>query len=853
MKKVLLALSFVMVLGLSSIMAQTRTITGTVTGSDDGMPIPGASVFVKGTTVGTVTVGNGTYSLNVPESAEILVFSFVGMETQEIAIAGRSVIDVQLASSSIAMEEVIVVAYGTAQKSSFTGSADVVSTAKIEKRTVASVTKALEGTVAGVQTTSGGGQPGSESTIRIRGFGSINASSEPLYVVDGIPYDGLISAINPNDIESVSILKDASASALYGARGANGVVILTTKKGTQVGDPKINYKMTLGISSRAFPDYDKVGEKEYMELAYQSVKNQLIFVNSQSPNDAAVNALSAYMTEFGGEIYNPYNISSELLIDPETGALSSQAQLNYSDSWIDEALRDYPLRKEYQLSITGGSENTKYLLSVGYLDEQGLARNTQYDRYSGRISVDSKLKEWISSAMSASFSTTNQNYLTNTGSSYNNIWYSASNMGPIYPVYIRDNNGELVLDGEGNKQFDYGVNRPTASNFNSIATLFDDKRQIKYDNLSGRGMLKFDTEREDLGLLKDFHFDLNFGFDYYNGNRLIYNNPFFGDGASVNGRGYKYNYRTFSYTFNQLLGFSKNLGSHAIDFLVGHEYYSFEKSTLYTGKQGFAFGGLYELSAAATPTDVESWTDTYRVESYLSRLNYNFADKYYLSASFRTDGSSRFFKDNRWGKFWSIGGAWRISEESFLTSVEFVDNLTLKASYGSQGNDMLLNSDDTDNYYAWQSFYDLTYPNNSNGGVYLSSLENKDLLWEKNNNLNIGFESKMFDNKVSLSFEYFKKKTVDLLLFRPKATSTGFDGYWDNVGDMENKGVDISLGLSVFNSGSFKWDVSVLWSHLKNEVTKLSTADQEIIVGSRIITVGEPINPEAWKLFPVPT
>ena len=847
MKKVLMALSFVMVFGLSAIVAQTRTITGTVTGSDDGMPIPGASVFVKGTTVGTVTQVDGNYTLNVPQDAEILVFSFVGMRSQEHAIAGRSVVNVALASDAIAVDEVIVIAYGTAKKESFTGAADVVSSQKLERRTVSTISKALEGTVAGVQSTSGGGQPGSGANIRIRGFGSINASSAPLYVVDGIPYDGNISAINPNDIESVSVLKDASASALYGARGANGVIIISTKRGV-AGDPIINLKVTTGVSSRGLPDYNKVNEREYMELAYTSIKNQLIFGQGQTAQAASYNALASYMGDFGGEIYNPFDMHSTSLIDPTTGKMNPDAKLKYKSDWIDEATRENPLRTEYQLSITGGSEKTSYLMSVGYLTEQGLAKNTEFDRYSGRLNVDSDLKEWLKSGMSVSFSNTKQNYLTNSGTAYNNIWYSASSMGPIYPVYIRDAEGNFELDDLGNKQFDYGINRPASSNFNSIATLFDDKRELIYDNLSGRGFMRFDTDREDLGILKDFSFDINMGFDYYNGNRQIYNNPFFGDAAAINGRAYKYNYRNFSYTFNQLLNYRKSFGLHNIDVLAGHEYYSLERSTLYTGKQGFAFGGLYELSAAATPTDVESWTDTYAVESYLSRVNYDYSDKYYLSASYRTDGSSRFYSENRWGQFWSLGLAWRVSEESFMDNVDFVNNLTFKASYGSQGNDMILNPDITsenvsdDQFYAWQGFYDLTYANNTNGGVYLTSLENQELEWEKNENFNIGIESRMFNNLISLSFDYYEKKTTDLLLFRPKAVSSGFEGYWDNVGDMVNKGVDVSLGALVVNSGSFQWNITTLWSRLRNEVTKLSTADQEIVIGSRIIKVGEPIN-----------
>lgn len=840
MKKIALLLLVIAVIGVQALTAQVKRISGTVRDAGDNSPIPGVSVVCKGTSIGTITNTNGAYQLDVPNNATALVFSFVGMKTQEIPITGTQ-IDVKMGAEVIGVDEVLVVAYGTAKKESFTGSAEIVSSGKLEKRTVSSITKAIEGTVSGVQTTSGGGQPGAGAAIRIRGFGSINASSAPLYVVDGVPYDGNINAINPNDIESVSVLKDASASALYGARGANGVIIMTTKKGSD-GEPVINFKTTFGLTSRAIPDYNKVDARRYMELAYESIKNQLIFDEGQSPDQAAANALNSYMKSFGGEIYNPFNLASSQLIDPITGNVKADAKLKYSDSWIDEAFRDNPVRKDYQLSINGGNQRTRYLISAGYLDEPGLAQNTQFDRYTGRLNIDSDLKEWMKAGMSTSFSMTKQNYLTDSGSAYNNIWFSAANIGPIYPVYIRDSSGSLVLDENGKKQFDYGSSRPYAAESNSIATLYDDRREVKYDNLSGRGFVEFDTDRKDLGLLGDLKLAINFGFDYYNGNRLIYNNPFFGDGKSVKGRGYRYNYRNFSYTFNQLLTYAKDFGLHSVDVMAGHEYYALEWSNLYAAKQGFAFGGLYELSAAAVPTGAESYTNTYSVESYLSRINYDYAEKYYLSASFRTDGSSRFFTDNRWGQFWSVGGAWRISEEEFLKQVSFIDNLTLKASYGSQGNDMLLNSDGTDNYYAWQSFYDLGYPNNTNGGVWLSSLENKDLLWEKNENLNVGVESKLFESRMSFSLDFFHKTTKDLLLFRPMATSTGFNGYWDNVGNMVNKGVDISLSLRLIKAGNFQWDFSTLWSLLRNEVTKLSNEGQEIISGAYIITVGKPIN-----------
>jgi TonB-linked SusC/RagA family outer membrane protein len=842
MKKLTIFLAFMLFAGFVS-QAQMQ-ISGTVLGAEDGLSVPGVSVVVKDNpTIGTTTDMDGKYTLTVPSTSQVLVFSFVGMKTQEVSINGRTVIDVQMESEVLEMEEVMVVAYGSAKKESFTGSAKQITSDNIEKRTITSVTSALEGVIPGVQTTSGGGSPGSAPAIRIRGIGSINASSSPLYVVDGIPYDGNINAINQDDVASMSVLKDASASALYGARGANGVIMITTKRGS-TKDPEIRFKATFGTTSRAVEAYETVDAKTYMELFYEGYRNQLIN-DGETPADATTIALNgdgtrgSYMEILGGEGYNPFNVSSESLIDPATGKVVSGAEMKYKPNWFDEATRDDNMRSDYQLSINGGSEKTKYLISLGYLNDKGIVSNSQFNRYNGRINLDSELKEWLKAGMSTSYSLTERNYLTDAGTSYNNIWYSTLAMAPIYPVYEVDASGDYILDSQGKKIYDYGETRPYASNFNSIATLYDDSRTIKYDNLSGRIFMSMDTEK-DIPVIKDLKFDINLGYDYNHGDRLIYNNPFHGDSRAVHGSGMKFSYRTLSYTFNQLLTYKKAFGDHHFDLLAGHEYYDYSFSQFSAEKQNYLFEGLTELDGAATTVAAGSYSDKYRVESYLSRLNYDFANKYYLSFSYRTDGSSRFNKDVRWGEFWSVGGSWRVSEETFMKSFDWLTNMTLKGSYGSQGNDALLNADGTANYYAWQSFYSSSWANSSYGGVWLSSLENKEVEWEKNKNFNIGLESN-FLNRISFSAEYFHKTTSDLLLFRPLATSTGFDGYWDNIGEMINYGMDFDLSAQVL-TGDLKWTFGTQLSFIRNEVTKLVTEDQELVDGNYIITLGEPIN-----------
>jgi TonB-linked SusC/RagA family outer membrane protein len=832
------------------IYAQTaqRVIRGVVTSAEDGSSIPGVSVVVKGSTLGVTTNIEGVYELTVPEDAEFLTFSYIGMVSQEVAIDDKNVINVVMQKDVVSVEEVVVIAYGTAKKSSFTGSASTVTAEKLEGRTVSSVTSALEGSVAGIQSTSTG-EPGSAPAIRIRGIGSISASSAPLYVVDGIPYDGNISAINPDDIESMSVLKDASASALYGARGANGVIMITTKKG-KAGEPKLRFKSTFGTMARSIDRYETVSASEYMELTYEGYRNQLQYADGYSRADAEDIALNGrveaerelpnYVGMLGGEMYNPYNVPSNSLIDPVTGKIDPNAKLRYLDDWYEEATRDNPIRQEYMFSATGGNERTTYMMSLGYLDEKGIVENSKFKRLSGRLNLDTDLKSWLKAGMNASYSNTKKNYLTDEGTSYNNIWYSTLDIAPIYPVYKRLDSGDYDLDGNGNRQYDYGETRAYSDNYNVIATLFDDSRRIEHDNLSARTYAELYYDKDEINFLQGFKLRVNYGFDFFFGDQLVYQNPYHGDASNVGGRGWKVNTKVFSYTFNQLLTWQRSFNNHNLDVLAGHEFYKFTSPQLESTKQGYPFGGVTELAVAASEAGSSSVTDNYAVDSYLSRINYNYADKYYLSASFRTDGSSRFFKDSRWGSFWSGGASWRVSEEGFMAPVDWLNNLTLKASYGEQGNDQLLDDAGDPSYYAWQSLYDLANPNNVYSGAFYQSLENQNLRWEKNQNLNAGFETRLF-NRVSLSFDWYKKWTSDLLLDRPMPLSSGVRFVWENIGEMTNQGIDFEYSVDILR-GNFKWILGGQLSHFSNEVTKLVTDGQELVSGLSIITVGEPIN-----------
>jgi TonB-linked SusC/RagA family outer membrane protein len=822
-------------------LAQTK-VNGTVTSQEDGQPVIGASVLVVGTQVGTVTDANGKFSLTCPAGKNTLRITYIGMEP--IEVSARPNMRIVLTSDQTALDEVIVVAYGTAKKSSFTGSAESVGGEKIELRPISNVAKGLEGQVSGVQMTSASGQPGSDPAVRIRGYGSINASSAPLYVVDGVPYDGALSSINPSDIESMTVLKDASAGALYGARGANGVIMITTKKGKE-GKTQVTWRSTIGWSSRALPRYDLVGQKDFVQLTYEGLRNEAIFSNGMSWAEGEAYARSQMGANLGGEYYNPFkNYTWDQIIDPSTGQVRADAQAAWNEDWLDAVKRDNAFRHEHQLNINGGTDKTKYMLSLGYLNEDGILKTTGFQRYTARVNVDSKVTDWFSMNLSTNLAHSISNFSDYDGSSTSNVWYSAQFVSPLFPMYVKDLNGQNVLDENGQPQLDYGDNaakRPGSYNdFNPLGGLVDDKAENKRDAAGLRTGIVFGTDNANAGWLQGIKFAVNFGMDYNSRYRMRYMNMHHGNQATSGGLLQKYNYRTQSYTFNQLLTWNRTFDKHNIDIMAGHEFYAYKMEYLTAGKTNLV-EGIYELAPAANMYEADSYTDNYRINSWLSRVNYNYDDKYYFSASLRADQSSRFYKDNWTGTFWSVGGNWRISKENFMKDIKWIDNLSLKVSYGEQGNDDILDSDGYSSYYLWQALYALGWNNGNNIGAVVSTLETKDLSWEKNKNLNIGLEGTLFNNLLRFSIEYYNKKTSDMLLEYPMALSTGFSGYNANVGDMRNRGLEAELTVAPFRRGDFRWDVTLMASTVSNKILKLTNESPEIVSGVRVYKEGYPI------------
>jgi len=809
--KLLQFLSLTLVLLGNTAFAQSKDISGVVY-DESNMTLPGASVVVKGTSVGTTTDFDGNFEFNDVKVGDVIEVSFIGYVAQEITVGESSTYKVNLVPDSKALDEVIVVAYGTASKESFTGSATTVDVGKISISNTDNVTKSLEGLSSGVQITSGSGQPGEESTIRIRGVGSVNANSDPLIVVDGFPYGGNLNTIPSENIASMTVLKDAAAKSLYGSRAANGVIIITTKKGKS-GESTINFKAVVGVSSRAIPEYDIMGVPQYYETYWSKLANET------TPEIASQSLIS----KLGG--YNAYNVPNDKVVGID-GKLNPNAQLLWNDDWNDESYNT-GVRQEYDLSVSGGTDKTQYYVGANYLNSDGIVKASNFKRYSVRSNVSSQVKNWLKVSLGVNASTSDQNFPQSSGSSMTNVFAWNRNIAPIYPIYQYELDGTPILGKNGEKLYDYGSaagrERLYGSNINPLGTIALDTRWNKTDVLSTRGSLEFTITPE-------LKLQLNGSSDYYVRSVMTHQNKNFGDAASFDGRSTRKDYRNFTVNANEILTYTKTISDiHTFSALLGHEAYMKNTRQLQATRTGFGAPDYSELAAAAVNESSNSYEDNVRMDSYFGQIDYSYDSKYYVKATFRADGSSRFSSENRWGEFWSVSGSWRISQEDFLSDVSWIDNMKLKASYGTSGNDQV-------GLYAWDELWDF-YPNNNYQGVKINRLETKDLSWEKTGEFNVGIDSRLF-NKLTVGVEYYNKLSYDLLFDMPLSPSTGNSSIQRNIGALRNSGVEFELGYDIFN-GDFKWNVGINGAINKNEFTELS--QDGITKGSKRYEVGKSI------------
>ncbi len=847
MKKLTLVMLFLLV-GIGMVIAQTRKVTGIVISAEDNEPIIGASVMAKGTTIGTVTDVNGTFSLEIPNATKVLTFSFVGMVGKDVPV--QNMMRVVLNTALTELDEVMIVAYGTAKKSSFTGSAANIKSEKLENLQAASLTKALEGAAPGIQVTGSTGMPGDNAKIHIRGVGSVNASNDPLYVVDGAPFDGDISTINTEDISSITVLKDATSAALYGARGANGVIMVTTKKGTS-GKVQLNAKVNLGVVSRAIPEYDRVSTGEYYELMWEGWRNALVNNNGYTHEQAAAVARGGDKNGIVGKLggYNSYNVANDQLIGAD-GKLNPNARLLYNDDW-NKGLARTALRQEYNVSVNGGTQNSTFFASASYTNEEGMVRWSDFERFTGRVGLTSQINSWLKVDAGLSGATSNQNGFLAEGTYTTNPFYYGRMMAPIYPVYQYDGNGQVVKDGNGDPMYDMGGGsspyawaghtRQYAPNSNLMVTLPLDDRSTERNMISAR-------VSAEIKFLKDFTLKISGNTDISNDYKTTYQNNMYGDAEGVSGRSTKNYIKKNSYTFNQILTWNKSFGNHNLALLGGHENYMYTYRYLEATRTGFTIPTT-EIVAGSVAEGSTSYTNEYSLEGYLFQANYDYANKYYLSGSFRYDGTSRFHKDARWGTFWSLGASWRLSEEDFIKEYTWIDNLKLKASYGQQGNDNILDEWGDPIYFGWQSLYSFDDKNNGNlNGAVHSQLLNKKLEWEKNSNLNVGVELALFDF-LRGEIDVFNRVSSNLLFKAPKPQSVGIEYMWQNIGTMRNTGLEVMLGFDIFKKSDFRWSLDLNATFFRNKITKMPKDSdgnpQEIINGTKKLSEGHSIY-EFW-------
>ncbi|MDX5438012.1 MAG: TonB-dependent receptor [Pontibacter sp.] len=834
MRKVLL-FGLVMFLTLvSQAWAQNRTITGTVTDAGSGQALPGVNVVVKGTTVGTFTGADGSYSVGVPTDNAVILFSYLGYVPQEISTAGKNTINVKLAEDSKALSEVIVVAYGTADQKSFTGSASAVKAEAIEKIQVNDVTKALGGLTPGVQVVQSSGQPGATGQIRIRGIGSVASSSTPLYVVDGAPYSGDLNAINPNDIESMTVLKDASAAALYGSRAANGVVVITTKGGKAPKKPTITFGATYGVSDFAVKDYNTVNSDQFYELTWEALRNDAVSDKTKwegkfsSPEEYATKNVVSRIAggSANGQQYNPYNDAEPVGLD---GKLKAGLTPAWQDDWRDALFRN-ATRQEYDFGIQGGNDKTNYYFSGNYLNQQGAFITSGFERYTSRLRVSSQVTDKIKFGVNALIANTDQNSPTSSGTAFRNVVSWGRNIGPVYPIYRRRNADGTFI--ENPSEYDFNTSRPYGGNSNPVGTTELDmlKRNVLTWSLNTFG---------EVTLPFDLKYKTTFALTGDNTKDFTFYNPLYGDGAGVGGRGTQWRSSFVEYTINHILSYSKSIGQHQIDALGGFEAFNYKYDYMYGQKTNFlALPGLTELDNASTINALNSQTDRRSLMSFLGQVNYNFQDKYYLSGSFRRDGSSRFHEDNRWGNFFSIGGSYRISQEDFMSALPWVNDAKIRASYGTSGNEGLLTSGGGADFYAYRGLYQTGYSDLSAPGIILDKLENKSLSWEKQAAFNVGVDATIF-NKLDVSLDYYERTSKDLLFNKPLSPSTGFTSVFDNLGAMRNRGVEVNLNARIIEGEDFSWNANLNAAHNQNELTKLP--QETILQGTKQLKVGHSI------------
>ena len=819
-------LTLLIVFSIQLSFAQEKTVSGVV--SDASGAIPGANVIIKGSKNGIQTDFDGKYSIRA-KAGDVLIFSFVGMNNSSVTVGASNTVNVKLVSDSQNLEEVVIIAYGQAKKSSYTGSATSVKGEALVNRPTTNVLAGLEGAVSGVQFQSGAGQPGSQPAIRIRGFSSISGSNTPLYIVDGVPFTGDISNINAADVESQTILKDAASTSLYGSKAANGVIIITTKKGTSDKD-KFTLNVSTGLSSRGIPEYDRINAFDYYPITWEAIRNSRPM--STPALLATANAFASTRTPLD-LVTNPFNVATTNLFDAN-GKLNPAAQLLYPDdlSW-EKQLERVGVRRNVDFNYQGRTEKTDYFVSLGDLSEEGAIKNSDFKRTTARLNVNTKLKEWFKTGLNLTGIYTNSNQAVdgaNNTSSFNNPFRTNRYMGPIYPVFEHDATGAVVLDAIGQPVYSQIRGSGASNGRNVVYETLNNIDRNKALTVNARTYAEF-------RFLNDFKFTTNFAFDNTHSNNNVFWNKLIGDGAP-DGYASRSNTIQTGITFNQLLEYTKSVNKNNFSALFGHESFDYELNYLFGSKRIQNVPNNTEFINYITVSDLTSYTRNYATESFFSRVGYDYDGRYILSGSFRRDGSSKFAEANKWGNFYSVGAAWNITKESFMQGVTWADELKLRGSFGEVGNDSHISNGGL-SYYIGAPTFSLGFNNANEGGVITNDQGAPNLKWEKNTQKDIALDFSFFNGRLRGAVEYYNRTTDGLIFDVPVPVSSGLDSKVENIGSMFNQGIEVGVDAMIVKTNNFSWNINVNASTIKNEITALPQA--EIITGTKKYTVGSSI------------
>ena len=804
-KKSFLFLFICLLCSLSS-WSQTIKVTGVVYAEDGDEPVIGASVLVKGTTLGTVTNIEGAFVLqNVPQTAKTLVVSYVGMRKTEVAIKPQ--MKIVLKADSELLDEVMVVAYGTAKKSSYAGSASLVKSDALKDLPTTSFESALNGKVAGLTVTSSSGQAGSAPSIRIRGNGSMNASNEPLYVVDGVPVvsgnigqmsdytystNNVMNSLNPEDIESISVLKDAAASSLYGSRAANGVVLITTKRGRE-GKPVVGLKASVGFTPCwATDNYEAAGVQEQVNMLY-TVFHDYATSDGDSNEDANAYALKQLNKKFNKHGYQFSTSGTGAFENVAIGEYDKSGRAGKYFDWEDAYFRT-AVYQTYDLSVSGATPTTNYYTSLSYTKDQGRIKVNSFDRISGRVNLSQKVGKWMEFGTNVSLSRTNKSGYNDTRSTGDNLFMQTRNLlwGLYWPT-------------------DYKTGDPWTSRYGSYA-----QNQLYYmnecENESINSRISA-VETLTLHLMKGLDVKSIFSYDNTTVKDHLYRSANHYAGSSVGGQVHEMRTIYEKVVSSTTASYNNTFGHHTIGLLAGFEAEKNKTDFTRSTGEGLPTSTLHTVSTAGTlSAGGYNWGNA--MVSILSKVDYNWKERYYASASFRRDGSSRLSPDTRWGNFWSVAGAWRILSEPFMKEVPLLSDLRLRASYGVNG------TLPTNNYgYINLMSYGNKYLGNPGGTI--TTMANADLSWETSYTLNLGLDFGLFDNRLRGTIEYFNRNSKDLLQDVPISSVTGFGSVLQNIGEINNKGVEVELSGDIIRNRNLTWSAGLNATFLKSKVTKL--------------------------------